>query len=81
VGPICETGDSFAAQRPLPPMTAGDLLALLGAGAYGAAMSSTYNLRRLPAEVMVRGDRFAVVRPRQSYEALLGQDQEPDWLL
>jgi diaminopimelate decarboxylase len=74
VGPICETGDQFAAQRPMPPMISGDLLAVLSTGAYGFAMASTYNLRPLPAEVMVDGERFTVVRPRQSYDALLGAD-------
>jgi diaminopimelate decarboxylase len=78
-GPICETGDQFAAQRPLPPILAGELLAILKAGAYGFAMASTYNLRPLPAEVMVDGTRFAVVRPRQDYGDLLGADILPDW--
>jgi diaminopimelate decarboxylase len=78
-GPICETGDQFAAQRPLPPVLAGELLAILKAGAYGFAMASTYNLRPLPAEVMVDGARFAVVRPRQDYGDLLGADILPDW--
>jgi diaminopimelate decarboxylase len=80
-GPICETGDQFAAQRPLPPILAGELLAILKAGAYGFAMASTYNLRPLPAEVMVDGTRFAVVRPRQDYGDLLGADILPDWTL
>jgi diaminopimelate decarboxylase len=78
-GPICETGDQFAAQRPLPPVLAGELLAILKAGAYGFAMASTYNLRPLPAEVMVDGTRFAVVRPRQDYGDLLGADILPAW--
>jgi len=78
-GPICETGDQFAAQRLLPPILAGELLAILKAGAYGFAMASTYNLRPLPAEVMVDGTRFAVVRPRQDYGDLLGADILPDW--
>jgi diaminopimelate decarboxylase len=80
VGPICESSDRFAAQRPLPPLVADDLLVLLSCGAYGFVMASTYNLRPLAAEVMVEGDRFAEVRPRQSYEALLGQDRLPDWM-
>jgi diaminopimelate decarboxylase len=80
VGPVCETGDSFAAQRPLPPMASGDLLALMSAGAYGAAMSSSYNSRLLVPEVLVRGDQFAIIRPRPSYEELLSQDRMPDWL-
>ena len=80
VGPVCETGDSFAAQRPLPPIAAGELLAVMSAGAYGAAMSSSYNSRLLVPEVLVQGDRFAVIRARPSYEELLSQDRMPDWL-
>ena len=80
VGPICETSDIFARQRPLPPLKTGDLLAICSTGAYGAAMSSTYNTRPLTPEVLVRGDLHAVVRPRQSYAALIGQDRLPDWL-
>ncbi len=80
VGPVCETGDSFAAQRPLPPMAPGELLAIMSAGAYGAAMSSSYNSRLLVPEVLVAGDRFAIIRPRPSYEELLSQDRMPDWL-
>jgi diaminopimelate decarboxylase len=80
VGPVCETGDSFATQRPLPPIAAGELLALMSAGAYGAAMSSSYNSRPLVPEVLVQGDRFAVIRARPSYEELLSQDRMPDWL-
>jgi diaminopimelate decarboxylase len=80
VGPICETGDTFATQRPLPPVAAGELVAILSAGAYGAAMSSTYNSRPLVPEVLVRGDEFAVIRPRPSYQDLLSQDTFPGWL-
>jgi len=80
VGPICETGDSFAAQRPLPPLVSGDLVALLSAGAYGAVMSSSYNTRPLVPEVLVRGDAFAVIRARPSYEEILSQDKMPEWL-
>jgi diaminopimelate decarboxylase len=80
VGPVCETGDSFAAQRPLPPIAAGDLLSVMSAGAYGAAMSSSYNSRLLVPEVLVQGDRFAVIRARPSYEELLSHDRMPDWL-
>ncbi len=80
VGPVCETGDSFAVQRPLPPIEAGELLALMSAGAYGAAMSSSYNSRPLVPEVLVQGDRFAVIRARPTYEELLSQDRMPDWL-
>jgi diaminopimelate decarboxylase len=80
VGPVCETGDTFATQRMLPPIAAGDLLAILSAGAYGAAMSSTYNSRPLVPEVLVRGNDYAVIRPRQSYAELLAQDRLPGWL-
>jgi diaminopimelate decarboxylase len=80
VGPVCETGDRLALAHPLPPVAAGDLLAVLGAGAYGAVMASTYNTRPLVPEVLVRGADFAVVRARQSYDALLDQDRLPQWL-
>ena len=80
VGPICETGDTFAVDRPMPPLEAGDLVVFRSAGAYGAVMASTYNSRLLVPEVLVDEDRFAVVRPRMDYETLLGQDQLPDWL-
>ena len=71
VGPICETGDFLAKERPLPPMQPADVLAVLQAGAYGFAMSSNYNGRVRPAEVLVTGDQFRVIRRRQSYEHLL----------
>jgi len=80
VGPVCESGDSFATQRLLPPIAAGELMAVLSAGAYGAAMRSSYNMRPPAAEVLVRGDRFAVVRPRPDYAELLSRDMLPDWL-
>jgi diaminopimelate decarboxylase len=80
VGPVCETGDTFATQRLLPPVAAGELVAIMSAGAYGAAMSSNYNSRRLIPEVLVRGSEFAVVRARPSYHDLLAQDSIPDWL-
>ena len=80
VGPVCESGDYLAVARDLPPVEPGDLLAVLFAGAYGAVMSSTYNSRRLVPEVLVDGARWAVVRPRQSYAELIGQDRVPDWL-
>ncbi|MDX3810331.1 diaminopimelate decarboxylase [Bosea thiooxidans] len=79
VGPICETGDTFTAGRVLPVLKQGDLIAFMTAGAYGASMSSTYNQRLLVAEVMVRGDQYAVTRPRQSYEELIGLDKLPGW--
>ncbi len=80
VGPVCESGDTFAYGRPLPPVDAGNLIAIDNAGAYGAVMASTYNSRPLIAEVLVTGDKFAVVRPRQTVEDLLAQDVVPDWL-
>ncbi len=80
VGPVCETGDYLALGRALPPMAAGNLLAIMSAGAYGAVQAGTYNSRRLIPEVMVDGDRFAIVRARESYEALIGLDSVPDWL-
>ncbi len=80
VGPVCESSDTFARQRPLPPVAAGDLLAICSAGAYGAVMSSSYNTRPPAPEVLVRGAEHAVVRPRADYAALIGQDRIPDWL-
>jgi diaminopimelate decarboxylase len=80
VGPVCESGDTFATGRDLPPLAEGDLVALTNAGAYGAVMSSTYNSRLLAPEVLVAGGRFAVVRPRPSYEAMLAADSVPGWL-
>lgn len=80
VGPVCETGDFLAMQRDLPEVAAGDLLAVMSAGAYGAVMSSSYNTRPLTPEVLVRGTDYAIVRPRPGYEALLSQDVVPDWL-
>ncbi|NNE22006.1 MAG: diaminopimelate decarboxylase [Rhizobiales bacterium] len=81
VGPVCETGDYLAQQRDLPVMQAGDLLAVLTAGAYGAVQSGTYNTRPLVPEVLVHGDRFAIVRPRQTYDQLIGLDHLADWQL
>jgi len=80
VGPVCETGDTFARNRGLPLLEPGSLVAFLDAGAYGAAMSSTYNARPLAAEILVDGDRFATVRARQTQEALLAGQSVPDWL-
>ncbi|WP_298372107.1 diaminopimelate decarboxylase [Azospirillum sp.] len=80
VGPVCESGDTFAVQRPLPTLADDDLVAFLSAGAYGAAMSSTYNTRPLIPEVLVNGDRFAVIRPRPTVEEMLAAERAPDWL-
>jgi diaminopimelate decarboxylase len=79
VGPVCETGDFLAQNRDMPRVTAGELLAVYSAGAYGAVQSSTYNSRLLVPEVLVNADQFAVVRPRTSYEDLIGLDRLPDW--
>jgi diaminopimelate decarboxylase len=80
VGPVCETGDYLALNRKLPAFAAGDLLAVMSAGAYGAAMSSTYNSRLLVPEVLVKGAAWSVVRPRPSYADLIGLDRIPGWL-
>jgi diaminopimelate decarboxylase len=80
VGPVCESGDTFAFDRAVPPLAAGDLIAFTAAGAYGAVMSSTYNSRLLVPEILVAGERFAVIRERPSYEALLALDKIPFWL-
>ena len=80
VGPVCETGDVFAVQRDMPPLHSGELLVIRSAGAYGAVMSSTYNSRLLVPEVMVNGDRSAVIRPRQGYDKLISLDAVPDWV-
>ena len=80
VGPICETGDTFCRERALPPLSAGDLVAFMTAGAYGATMSSEYNTRPLVPEVLVSGDQYAVVRPRPSYEEMLAREPLAPWL-
>ncbi len=80
VGPVCETGDTFAKARALPAMSAGDLLAFRSAGAYGAVMASEYNTRPLVPEVLVHGDQFAVIRARPTFEEILKRDSIPEWL-
>lgn len=80
VGPICESGDVFAKDRIIEPVQAGRLLAIMCAGAYGASMSSVYNFRPLVPEVMVRGEEYAVVRKRTSYEEMLSGHALPQWL-
>ena len=80
VGPVCETGDTFAKARQMPPVAAGDLVAFRSAGAYGAVMASEYNSRPLIPEVLVQGDHFAVIRQRPSYEEMLSRDSIPEWL-
>jgi diaminopimelate decarboxylase len=80
VGPVCETGDTFTRDRALPPLQPGDLVAFMSAGAYGATMASEYNSRLLVPEVLVKGDEFAVVRPRPTYEDMLNRERMPEWL-
>lgn len=80
VGPVCETGDTFAKGRALPPLGPGDLVAFRSAGAYGAVMASEYNSRPLVPEVLVEGDHFAVIRARPSFEEMLARDSIPQWL-
>ena len=80
VGPVCETGDTFARNRALPPLQATARLAILDAGAYGSVMSSTYNARPLAAEVLVDGGRWSVIRARQPVEALWAGESIPEWL-
>ena len=80
VGPVCETGDTFSRDRPLPPLASGDLVAFMTAGAYGAVMASEYNTRPLAPEVLVRGAEFAVVRPRPTYDEMLAREPKAPWL-
>ncbi|MGE0120242.1 MAG: diaminopimelate decarboxylase [Dongiaceae bacterium] len=80
VGPICESTDRLAEQRAMPPVAAGDLLAICSVGAYGAVMASTYNLRRPAPEVLVRGHDYAIVRRRPDYQDIIERDRLPDWL-
>jgi diaminopimelate decarboxylase len=80
VGPVCETGDYLALDRDLPEPGAGDLLAVMSAGAYGAVQAGTYNTRPLVPEVLVKGDKWSVIRPRLEVDALISLDRLPDWL-
>jgi diaminopimelate decarboxylase len=80
VGPVCESGDTFARQRPMPPLAAGDLVAFRSAGAYGAVMASEYNTRPLIPEVLVKGDHFAVIRARPTFDEMLARDTLPPWM-
>ncbi|MGH6937256.1 MAG: diaminopimelate decarboxylase, partial [Methylocella sp.] len=79
VGPVCETGDYLALSRKLPEPSPGDLLAIMSTGAYGAVQAGTYNSRLLVPEVLVNGGQYAVVRPRGTYEDLIGLDKIPAW--
>ncbi|MEY8802374.1 diaminopimelate decarboxylase [Leisingera sp. XS_AS12] len=80
VGPVCETGDTFAKQRNMPPLAAGDLVAFRSAGAYGAVMASEYNSRPLILEVLVHEDQFAVIRARPTFDEMINRDTIPQWL-
>jgi len=80
VGPVCESGDTFAKQRMMAPMKAGELVAFRSAGAYGAVMSSEYNTRPLIPEVLVHGDQFAVIRARPTFDEIINRDIIPEWL-
>jgi diaminopimelate decarboxylase len=80
VGPVCETGDTFTRDRALAPVEPGDLIAFMSAGAYGAAMASEYNSRPLVPEVLVKGEEWALVRPRPSYEDMLERERPAPWL-
>ena len=79
VGPVCESGDFFALDREMPELHEGDLLAIMSAGAYGFVMASNYNSRPLPAEALVRGDKFALIRKRQTWEDLVREEVDADW--
>jgi diaminopimelate decarboxylase len=80
VGPVCETGDYLALDRKLPQLAAGDLIAIMTSGAYGAVQSGTYNTRPLVPEVLVKDDQYAVVRPRIDVDALIAMDRTAPWL-
>ena len=80
VGPVCESGDYLALDRTMPEPKADDLLAIMTAGAYGAVQSSTYNTRPLVPEVLVKGDQYAIVRPRSDVDALIALDKPAPWL-
>jgi diaminopimelate decarboxylase len=79
VGPVCESGDFFALGREMPEVHEGDLLAIMSAGAYGFVMASNYNSRPLPAEALVRGDKFALIRKRQTWDDLVREEVDTDW--
>jgi diaminopimelate decarboxylase len=80
VGPVCETGDTFAKARAVHTSGEGDLIAIMSCGAYGAVMSSSYNTRMLAPEVLVKDNQFSVVRKRPSYQDIIKQDITPGWL-
>ncbi|MCY4333760.1 MAG: diaminopimelate decarboxylase [Litoreibacter sp.] len=80
VGPVCESGDTFAKHRQMPAVGVGDLVAFRSAGAYGAVMASEYNSRPMIPEVLVQGDQFAVIRPRPTFDEMINRDIIPSWL-
>ena len=80
VGPVCESGDYLALDRDLPELGRGRSVAVMSAGAYGAVQAGTYNTRLLVPEVLVKGAEYAIVRPRRTYEELIGLDTLPPWL-
>jgi len=80
VGPVCETGDTFAKGWHMPPVQEGDLVAFRSAGAYGAVMASEYNSRPLIPEVLAQDDQFAVIRPRPTFDEMIARDTIPEWL-
>lgn len=80
VGPVCESGDTFAKGRMMPQLAPGALVAFRSAGAYGAVMASEYNTRPLIPEVLVQGDKFAVIRPRPTFDEMINRDTIPEWL-
>ncbi|WP_317056248.1 diaminopimelate decarboxylase [Roseovarius rhodophyticola] len=80
VGPVCESGDTFAKERLMPPVSEGDLVAFRSAGAYGAVMASEYNTRPLVPEVLVHEHQFAVIRPRPTFDEMINRDTIPEWL-
>src|SRR5213595_4190567 len=79
VGPVCESGDFFALDREMPELHEGDLLAIMSAGAYGFSMASNYNSRPLPAEALVRGDKFALIGKRETWDDLVRGEIDPEW--
>ena len=80
VGPVCESGDTFARERMMPPLQSGDMVAFRSAGAYGAVMASEYNARPLIPEVLVNGGQFAVIRRRPTFDEMINRDTIPSWL-
>jgi diaminopimelate decarboxylase len=79
VGPVCESGDFFALDREMSELNEGDLLAIMSAGAYGFVMASNYNSRPRPAEVLVCGDKFVLIRKRETWEDLVRGEIDPEW--